>query len=70
MTSTKGDQTMRKPEENVKEIAQPSKQLIKERTAYESVAMAGWGFATDQSRMSAMYFSNMRHQSGGPKEPK
>jgi hypothetical protein len=69
MTSTKGDQTMRKPKENVKEIGL-SKQLIKEKTAYESVAMARWGFVTDQSRMSAMYFSNMRHQSGGPKEPK
>jgi hypothetical protein len=33
MTSTKGDQTMRKPKENVKEIGQPSKQLIKEKTA-------------------------------------
>jgi hypothetical protein len=53
MTSTKGDQTMRKPKENVKEISL-SKQLIKEKPAYES----------------AMYFSNMRHQSGGPKEPK
>jgi hypothetical protein len=60
---------MRKPKENVKEIAL-SKQLIKEKPAYESVAMARWGFVTDQSRMSAMYFSNMRHQSGGPKEPK
>jgi hypothetical protein len=60
---------MRKPKENVKEIAL-SKQLIKEKTAYESVAMARWGFVTDQSRMSAMYFSNMRHQSGGPEEPK
>jgi hypothetical protein len=70
MTSTKGDQTMRKSKENVKEIAQPSRQLIKEKPAYESVAMARWGFVTDQSRMSAMYFSNMRHQSGGPKEPK
>jgi hypothetical protein len=69
MTSTKGDQTMRKPKENVKEISL-SKQLIKEKPAYESVAMARWGFVTDQSRMSAMYFSNMRHQSGGPKEPK
>jgi hypothetical protein len=32
MTSIKGDQTMRKPKENVKEIAL-SKQLIKEKTA-------------------------------------
>jgi hypothetical protein len=32
MTLTKGDQTMRKPKENVREIAQPSKQLIKEKT--------------------------------------
>jgi hypothetical protein len=32
MTSTKGDQTMRKPKENVKEIAL-SKQLIKEKPA-------------------------------------
>jgi hypothetical protein len=60
---------MRKPKENVKEIGL-SKQLIKEKPAYESVAMARWGFVTDQSRMSAIYFSNMRHQSGGPKEPK
>jgi hypothetical protein len=37
MTSTKGDQTMRKPKENVKEIAQPSKQLIKEKAAFAMV---------------------------------